>query len=267
MESRLELGRQMRRTMYGVAWRHQLAVGRAQQDRVRMPAEFDAATRAAADFSRLSAQGESGRAKAHQKYPEIALAEAAWGQPALRSAIQSLVIANVPAAEVCEQLNLQSPVLQAIEDLYFDVRPMLSATSWVVANVIAAEADAGRDDVAAQLRFAFFCGPYVAKALIEARLSLPTESAQQLADAAMLLHAKFVQAAEMPLNPEQSVEFMRLTAEIRRDEQLLQLQRDKLAFRIQRWTQRYELAQARRSEEQEDSRDPADTEATATATP
>ena len=230
-----------------------------------MPPTFDAPTRAAADFSRLKSMGESGRIRAHQKYPEIALAEAVWGQPELRSAIQSLVIANVPAAEVCEKLNLQSSVLQVIEDLYFDVRPMLSAPSWIVSKVIAVEADAGRDDVAAQLRMAYFCGAYVAQELIDARLRLPTEPAQQLADSAMLLHAKFVQASEMPLSPEQSVEFMRLVAEIRRDEQLLRLERDKLAFRIQRWTQRYELAQTRRSEGCGDSHRAADNETTATA--
>ena len=152
MDSGLDMWRQMRRTMHGVDWRNQLAAERIECDRVRMPPTFDAPTRAAADFSRLKSMGESGRIRAHQKYPEIALAEAVWGQPELRSAIQSLVIANVPAAEVCEKLNLQSSVLQVIEDLYFDVRPMLSAPSWIVSKVIAVEADAGRDDVAAQLR-------------------------------------------------------------------------------------------------------------------
>jgi hypothetical protein len=130
--------------------------------------------------------------------------------------------------------------------------------------VIAREADAGRDDVAAQLRMAYFSGPYVAKALIEAKLRLPSEPAQQLADEALLLHAKFVQAAEMPLNAEQSVEFMRLTAEIRRDEQRIQLEREKLAFRMQRWMQRLELAQARRPAAHEESNTAVDRQATAT---
>lgn len=267
MESGLDMWRQMRRTMHGVDWRNQLAAEQAQSDRVRMPPELDAATRDAADYVRLKARDERGPIKASQKYPEIALAEAAWGQPALRSAIQSLLIANVPAAELCEKLNLQPSVLQVIEDLYFDVRPMLSAPSWIVSKVIGAEADAGRDDVAAQLRVAYFSGAYVAQELIDARLRLPTELAQQLADSATLLHAKFVQASEMPLSPEQAVELMRLVAEIRRDEKLLQLERDKLAFRIQRWTQRYELAQARRSEGGGDFHRAADNETTATAVP
>lgn len=160
-----------------------------------------------------------------------------------------LVLADVRAAEICDALKVQKSVLQIIESLYFDVRPMLKTAPWIVARVIDREADAGRDEVAAQLRAAYSYGPYVAKKLIEAKLRLPTEPAEQFAIAALLLHAKFVQAAEMPLTSEQSIEFMKLTAEIRRDEKLLELEREKLAFRMQRWAQRLELVQTRRAAE------------------
>jgi hypothetical protein len=127
MESRLESWRRMKRTKHGVGWRYSLAIEHAQRDRFRMPTEFDAVTRDAADFFRLNTQGERGEAKARQKYPEFALAAAAWRQSTSRSAIQILVLADVAAAEICEMLHLQLSVLQIAEALYFDARPMLSA--------------------------------------------------------------------------------------------------------------------------------------------
>ena len=247
MDTGWEFMRRMRRVELGANWRKHLAEDYAARDKVRMPGEFDAATRQAAEFYRLQSQGEPGQAAAGKKYPDIATAVAAWRQPELRVAVQILVLANVPAAEICELLQVQEAILQVIENLYFDVRPMLTAAPWIVSKVINHEADAGRDDVAARLRAAYSYGPYVAKKLIQSKLRLPTEPAEQFADAAMLLHAKIVQATEMPLTSEQSIEFMKLAVEIRRDEKFLQLEREKLAFRMQRWAQRLELAQIQRS--------------------
>lgn len=249
METRWELVRQMRRLELGADWRKRLAEEFASGDKVRMPGEFDAATRQAVDYFRRLLQGERGRAGAGERYPDIATAVAAWEQSELRTAIQMLVLADVPAAEICAQLQMQESVLQVIESLYFDVRPMLKTASWIITKVVNRETDAGRDDAAARLRSAYSYGPYAAKKLIEAKLRLPTEPAEQFAIAAMLLHAKFVQAAEMPLTSEQSIEFMKLTAEIHRDEKLLELEREKLAFRMQRWAQRLELAQSQRAAE------------------
>jgi len=250
MDRDWEVWRRMRHTELGADWRWRSAIDFVASGKARMPVEFDAATREAGDFLRRKSQGEQHAADARRKYPFIAMAEAAWSQSELRAALQTLVLGNVPPADICTLLQLEQSVLEVIENLHFDVRPLLTATQWIVTRVISSEADAGRDDVAARLRMAYFGGPYAAKALIEAKLRLPTEPAQRLFDASTLLHAKFVQAIEMPLTPETSIEFIRLNAKILRDEQHLQLEREKLTFRMQRWVQRYELAQTRASEPQ-----------------
>jgi hypothetical protein len=244
MLSDLETWRQLKRTEFGAAWRKQLVMRFVAGGSPRPPVEFDALMRQAVKYFRRVARGAS--AAAERNDPDLAAAEVLWGQTELRCAVQSLVLANVDAAEICGLLQLESSVLQILEALYWDVRPMLAAEHWIVARVITPEGDAGRDDVAARLRVAYFGGPYAAKSLLEARQRLPSDPSQQLADAALLLHAKAIQATEMPLSPDQSLEYLKLMTEMRHSEQLLQLERRKLAFRQQRWTQRYELALARR---------------------
>jgi hypothetical protein len=231
-----EQWRRWRHTELGADWRLQLARRHVESEKRRMPIDFDSATRSLAEYLQSKEQGDAFSAAADSRSPHIALAESAWAQPELRAAVQMLVLADVAVPEICEQLDLEADVLTTIEDLYFDVRSMLTASHWIVQRVIHREADAGRDDLAAKLRMSYFHGAYAAKALIEARTTLPMDAARQLADAAVLLHAKFLQAVEMPLAPEQTIEFLKLTAEIRRE---------KLTFRMQRWTQRCEMNRAR----------------------
>jgi outer membrane PBP1 activator LpoA protein len=91
------------------------------------------------------------------------------------------------------------------------------------------------------MRLAYFGGPFAAKALIGAQEHLPTAQVEQMHDAALLLHAKFQQAIAMPMNAAQLGEFLQLWADIQIGQQRLQLDREKLSFRMQRWAQRTEL--------------------------
>lgn len=52
METNWELVRRMRRLEIGADWRKRLAEEFAASDKVRLPGEFDAATRQAVDFFR-----------------------------------------------------------------------------------------------------------------------------------------------------------------------------------------------------------------------
>ena len=136
---------------------------------------------------------------------------------------------------------ISSIVIDVVEQLYFDIRPALQAPGFIAAIVIRAEADKGFDDTAAYMRMAYFGGPYAARALVEARTRLPADQSEQLLDASLLLHAKFQQAIDMELSPAQAMQFLTLAAEIRRDEARILLERDKLSFRRERWSQRYDL--------------------------
>ena len=241
----MEIYERMMRMTGGPAWRRSLALEHVAHGTARIPATFDSATRRAAEYFRQQNRGEAGAAQAGKKHPDLKLAEEAWNQAELRAAVQKLVLANVPSSEVCELMQLKPAVLTWIESLWFDVRPALDATYWIVAKVIKTEADAGRDDVAAEMRVAYFYGPLAAKALINSKLHLPSDRSAQAFDAALLLHARFVQASEMPMSPEQNIEFLKVYAEIRHQEQLLQLARQKLTFQMQRWTDRLELVKSR----------------------
>lgn len=248
----MDIYERMMRMTGGPAWRCSSALDHVAQGAARIPATFDSATRRAADYFRQQSRGKAGAAQASKKHPDLKLAEDAWNQAELRAAVQKLVLADVPSSEVCELMQLKPAVLTWIESLWFDVRPALDATQWIVAKVIKMEADAGRDDVAAEMRVAYFYGPLAAKALINSKLHLPSDKSVQAFDAALLLYARFVQASEMPMTPEQNVEFLKIYAEIRHNEQLLQLARQKLAFQMQRWTDRLELVKSRSSERSHD---------------
>lgn len=126
MESRHDARKHWAHTMHGARWRSCLANDEALRGLPRVPQDFDDITRQAVGYYPLIAQGENGEQKAKQAYPEIALAEAAWDHPALRSAIQVLVIANVAVAEICEKLDLSPAVLNIVEALFFDVRPVVA---------------------------------------------------------------------------------------------------------------------------------------------
>ncbi len=241
----MEIYERMMRMSLGPDWRRRSALEHVAQGGGRIPAAVDATTRRAVDYFRLLSRDEAAAGRAPEKYPDLHSAHAAWNHPELRAAVQKLVLADVPASEICELTQLQPAVLAWVESLWFDVRPVLSATHWIVAMVIKAEADAGRDDVAAEMRLAYFYGPHAAKTLIAAKLRLPIDPSIQASDAALLLHAKFIQAIEMPLNPDHQREFLKLHAEIQHDQELLKLAREKLSFQMRRWTERLELVKNR----------------------
>lgn len=262
--SKWSFWRKMRRMEFGAGWRARLAKQYVESGNRRMPVEFDGITRSFAEYSRLKVLGERAATEAAERFPHFVLAESAWSQPHLRASTQLLLLASIAGSEICELLELEEDVLATIEDIFFDVRAMLSSAPWIVGRVIAPEADAGRDDLAAQMRVAYFHGPYAAKSLIEAKTTLQTDSARQLADASILLHAKLIQALEMPLTPERSLELIRLFTEISRDEKVIQLEREKLAFRTKRWHQRCEMQQMRMAR---DGKVPSTAEAGYTASP
>jgi len=206
----------MERGRRGPAWRQQSALADV-RDRQHQES-LDAPTRRAADFFRMRSRGPHGQLRAERTYADIAGAEAVWADPFLRGPLQLLLLGDCSPAEIVDRLSLDPAVLQAIEDLYFDVRPMLKSGAWIVTKVIMLEADRGHDDLAAQMRLAFYGGPYAAMALIDSKIDMPSEPAERLQAADLLLHAKFIQAIEMPLSPEQFLDFTKLYADLRRDE-------------------------------------------------
>ena len=156
------------------------------------------------------------------------------GQSTAACGIQLLLLADCNLKEIAELLNIDAATIRMAEELYFDVRPMLGSSHWIVVMVIRREADSGGDDLAAEMRLAYFGGRQVTLDLLNARAHLPADQAEQLYLAALQLQTKFQTAIDMPLAPDQADKFFKIFAEIQAQEQQIQLDREKLAFRMQR---------------------------------
>jgi hypothetical protein len=245
-----EQARAMERCFCGPAWRYQAAVATARSGRNLRSASLDELTRRAADFFRMCHQAYQGAELAAHRHPDIAAAAKVWANPTLSEHVQLLVLGDCPAGEIAGRLGLDEGVLAVVEGLYFDVRSGLDAPVWI-SCVIAEVADRGHDDLAARMRACYFGGPHAARALLDARTGLPMAAAGRLAAASVLLHAKLMEVAEMPLDESQALEFLKLANETRLAEQCLALEREKHVARVQRWDQHHELAQARLELERE----------------
>ena len=232
----------MERFFRGPAWRYQIA--ESARTRGNRPQQWlDDVTRRAADFVHL--QARHGLERATQRYSDIAAAERLWDNVTLREHLQILVLGDCPASEIAERLGLDEKAVLAFESLHFDVRGGLKEPVWIVHHVISAEADRGNDGLAAHLRVAYFGGACAARALLDAATGLPVESAERLAAATLLLHAKTLQVLEMPLDEKGSLEVLRLASEFNLEQERIELEREKLAARMQRWAEHRNLAQAR----------------------
>lgn len=236
---------QFQRARGGVDWRRRLAVSHASRNDVS--GSTDAVIRRYAKYLQLRRHSSAGERRAVQLYPVFAAADVRWENLESRLPLQLLLLGGCAPRAIRRCLSLSVRVLRVIEEFHFDVRPLLGVSSAVVAHVIAREADAGRDGSAAQMRLAYFGGAAAATALVESKLRLPVGEPERFADAAILLHAKFIQASEMELLPDQATSWMEAYVRIRQEEERLRLERDKLAFRMQRWNERLELERRRRA--------------------
>jgi hypothetical protein len=245
MASPLEQPERMERHFRGPDWRRQLAIAAAGQGGRRRVNSLDEATRRAAKFYALSDRGPAGTAEAARHYPEIAAAHAAWNTPALRDHLQLMLLGNLEPAEIAERLELSLPIVQTIEDLLFDVRSVLKSPTWVLFHAIRPEADKGHNDHAARMRAALYGGAHMARALLDASDGLPLATAERISAEMLLLHAKYRQCLEIPLEPCRITEFMEQYIDLLSKERRLELDREKFEFQVRRWSERRELAQAR----------------------
>jgi len=83
--------------------------------------------------------------------------------------LQILALGGCGQADMAAQLGLDEATVVAAERLFFDVRPALAARGWVACAVIRPEEKAGRTDLAARLRMAYFGGPLVTHLIVVPR--------------------------------------------------------------------------------------------------
>jgi hypothetical protein len=104
--------------------------------------------------------------------------------------------------------------------------------------------------LAAKLKLAYFGGPIMARAILDARVRLPVEESDRLFDREILLHVKMQEALEAPLEEGERIEFLKLYLQYDINRRRLELDKKKFA---------HQCEQAGRQEESENQ--PQDTAA------
>ena len=156
-----------------------------------------------------------------------------------------LVLANTPREDIAEIVGSDPATVTAVEQLFFDVRPALSATVWIHTAVIAAVERRGDTELGAKLKVAYYGGPVVAKALVTADCRVPKEEAERLLAQEMLLYARFKAVLDYPLNEQQALEFFKLSLEYQHKRQVLELRKRQFAHRCEQDARRYEIEKER----------------------
>jgi hypothetical protein len=229
----------------GPDWRWQRAVRLACTEPPVRPQGEDELVQQAIRFLRLRAQRRSGPAVASCRYPTIAAALELWTPPSTRVPLTILTISGMPREDIARQLDVLPDVVGATEDLFFDVRPALSAPGWIHARVIAALMNEGDADVAAKVKTAYHGGPVVAKALVDGSIRVPKDAAERLHAQELLLHAKFTAAVEYPLNEKQNLEYLELCMEYMLKKEELDQAKRVFTQRCQEELRRHQLRKQR----------------------
>jgi hypothetical protein len=224
--------------MKGPAWRSQRAEQLASSRESARATRYDALTQDAVAYLRRRRSGPDGQYRAVEQYPSLAAAYNVWGDEATAESLRLMVLARCSQQEIAERLQLDVETVSAVEGLFFDIRWALDAANWIICHVIIPEMKSEAWDVAAKMRLAYFGGPGMAKAILDARLRLPFEEAGRLFDREVLLHVKLQEALEAPLTNGERMEFLKFYMDFEIKRQRLELDKRKFAYECRRDEQR-----------------------------
>jgi hypothetical protein len=100
-------------------------------------------------------------------------------------------------------LGTSEEIIGATELLFFDVRPLRTASDWIACRVLMGEST-DQEGLITRMRAAFFGGPLVAKDILDAEPQHPLSDADKIFQRGLRLHLKFNEALAMPLTGERS---------------------------------------------------------------
>ncbi|MDP7303538.1 MAG: hypothetical protein QGG09_10580 [Pirellulaceae bacterium] len=135
--------------------------------------------------------------------------------------------------------------------LFFDIRGKRDATSWMTGRVFMPATKNGDVDLAAKMKIAFFGGPVMARAVLDARDNLPFGDAQRLVDQEVLLHGKLQAAMEYRLSEATAPQFLKTYLNY-------DLARQKLDFAREKFQHKCELEQRKHEAELRSKQQPDD---------
>jgi hypothetical protein len=162
----------------GPAFRWRLAQRYACLPRHGWPRFLDEPTGQAAAYLRLCDQADQEQAR--RQYPSVAAASALFDDAQGFRVFRLSHLGALSPMEIAARLGVKVETVAMIEDLFFDIRGMRGATSWLGWHVFLPEVKAGDSDLASQLQRAFSGGCLAARTLLDAGNDLPLELSQIL---------------------------------------------------------------------------------------
>lgn len=210
---------------------------------------LDKPTRQAIKCLREMRSHEQGSGRAIEQFPVVTAAfELQRSEKALET-LKLSILGNLPKDEISERMNIDQEVMETAELLFFDIRGKREATSWMTCHVFMPAVKGGDMDLAAKMKLAFFGGPVMASAVLDAQDNLPIDDAQRLVDQEVLLHGKLQAALEFRLNETTAPQFLETYLNY-------DLARQKLEFAREKFRHKCELTQRENEAEQRSKQQP-----------
>lgn len=212
---------QRQRFTHGPSWRWQLAEAAATETWHKHLEQAGQPVRELSEYLRQCRASPDQREAAVRAFPDLAAVQALSGTVSTR--LKILVIGGCAPEVIARHTQLSEKVIAAWESLRFDVRPLLGrANDWILAKAILPEHRAGNERLAAQLKFAYSGGPIAAEAILVVESRVLLKCGVTLFDAKVVLHERFVQAMQAPLDSNRDcMAFIKLRGELMWREQRL----------------------------------------------
>ncbi|MDP6558254.1 MAG: hypothetical protein QGG71_26560 [Pirellulaceae bacterium] len=188
----------MDRNRFGPQWRWIVAQDAARQSSRKLPAAMDQFAQAAAAYLRKK-HGRSFDHSQEGSFQAVAAAEAMQGDTGVRETMQILTCGRVDIQDIAVTMGRAIEEVRLWELLFFDIRDILDRPGWVRAKVMQPLDERGLTTFTSRLKVAMAGGPSVAQLLIESDVRIPTDEADQIADAQLRLHRKLIEASDFPI--------------------------------------------------------------------
>ena len=218
----------MEQCVGGPGYRWKLAQHRAFEQRSIWEQHLDEPSKQAVAYLRIYEQ--VGEQRANQKYPATAAACNLFRNEQAFQTLKLSVLGNIPRVETAARLGTDQEVIEIAEALFFDIRDMREATSWMNSHVFMPEVKAGNINLAVKMKLAFYGGAVITRALFEGEENLPLDEAHRIVDQETLLYAKLQAALQMELDAASAGEYVKNYLEYDLARRQLQLDREKFQF-------------------------------------
>ena len=238
--------RRAHRGLMGGAWRYLYAQSLPSSLPPRLAKQCDPLVRDLRRYLTLKAEGPQGAAQAMARFPSIAVAFELDEDAGKVDKLKMMVLAGMALDEIHTRVGIEPAVATVWEQIFFDVRDLRHATSWLASNVIAKERDKGKAELAAHLKLAICAGPSAVRAICDVASGAPVDEAERLFERHLRLCAKVDEAVAMPVTSEKhAVQLLKNVAQLELEKKRLELEGQKLAQRCAAAHDRHELAKQR----------------------